>query len=512
MATNKKKEKSPRLILELVPASMWGKNVRAVISRENWDALRWGFYATTTKPEYLKIRFDDRILKSSVECRICGSESDNLELHEQWNYNDKHLVQRLIGFIPICSDCHLSMHHGRARQLGLDNKARQHLLRVNQWTERQARRHINDAFEKWMQRSKHQYTLDLDWLHQWIPESKLHLDWLGRPDRWVGDRLDAIAWAREILESDAIIVDTETTGLLDYSRAEVIELAVLTMRGKTVYRSRFRPRYRIPKRTTAIHGITDEDVRNAPTFKNEYENIFNSIHSRTVIAYKAEFDKGVISNTCGLYKLESPECRWECAMHAWRTFQESGKWLPLPGAKHNALEDCRSVLKLLRQMAMYKQPEKPAKKRIIKKKVRGKSTASSKNPRPSDVTDSYWLHAERNKGTYPVDSEHAGKWLIFVPPTLVDEIWVNIRRATEEGKLGSSAKVATARPNPNATNSKKVICVYTYDWTDKSDVKRIRKKLRQLGVTFKIPYKADQDTASGAYANRGKKHISKYYE
>ena len=103
--------------------------------------------------------------------------------------------------------------------------------------------------------------------------------------------------------------------------------------------------------------------------------------------------------------------------------------------------------------------------------------------------------------------------MIFVPLSLVDAVWEKIRRATEEGKLGDSSKVATARSNPSATNSNtKVICVYTYDWADENDVKRIREELRQLGVTSKIQYKADHETYSGIYANRGNKRISKYYE
>jgi len=57
-----------------------------------------------------------------------------------------------------------------------------------------------------------------------------------------------------------------------------------------------------------------------------------------------------------------------------------------------------------------------------------------------------------------------------------------------------------------------VICVYTYDWTDKEDVKRIRQELRDLGITRKIPYKADRETLSGKYAIRGDKRISKYFE
>ncbi len=83
---------------------------------------------------------------------------------------------------------------------------------------------------------------------------------------------------------------------------------------------------------------------------------------------------------------------------------------------------------------------------------------------------------------------------------------------TEEGRLGNLAKVATAKPNSNASDSKtKVICVYTYNWADTDDVIRVREDLRRLGITWKIPYKADEDTDSGRYANQGAKHISKYY-
>ena len=339
------------LCLELVPASMWGKNVRAVISRENWDALRWSFGATKTKPQFMKLDVPHPDWRAPIACKICGTEEDNLELHEQWQYDDEHFVQKLNGLIPICQNCHLAMHLGRASQLGLAIRAKEHLAKVNQWSLGQTESHVSDAFEKWKIRSQYQYKLDVTWLNSWVPESKIHLNWLDKSKRWAGNRLDAIAWAQELLESDTVIVDTETTGLLDYSRVEVIELAVITMRGKVVYHSRFRPRYKIPKRTTDIHGITNDDMKHEPTFKDEYSNIMKSLHSKIAIAYKSAFDSGVIERTCGLYNLEPPECRWECAMHTYRTFQESGRWLPLPNSKHNALDDCKAVLKLIRRMA-----------------------------------------------------------------------------------------------------------------------------------------------------------------
>ena len=98
----------------------------------------------------------------------------------------------------------------------------------------------------------------------------------------------------------------------------------------------------------------------------------------------------------------------------------------------------------------------------MKKKSRKRSIVPCENQKPSEVTDSYWLHAERKKGTYPEHLENGGKWLIFVPLSLLDAVWEKIRRATEEENLGGSAKAATARQNPNATNpDTKVICVYT---------------------------------------------------
>ena len=146
-------------------------------------------------------------------------------------------------------------------------------------------------------------------------------------------------------------------------------------------------------------------------------------------------------------------------------------------------------------------------------KTRRKASVDPYEHRPSQVTDKYWLHAERKKGDYPAATSNSGKWLIFVPISQIDEVWTKIKHATEDGRLGDSAKAATAKPNSNATDpATKVICVYTYDWTDKADVSRIRQDLRALGIVSKDPYKADHDTLTGRYARRGHKRISKYYE
>ena len=133
---------------------------------------------------------------------------------------------------------------------------------------------------------------------------------------------------------------------------------------------------------------------------------------------------------------------------------------------------------------------------------------------PSKTTSNYWIFAERKNGEYPEHSVRGGKWLIFVSNHNVDRIWAKIRTAVEEGKLGGSAKVATAKVNLDFPGSKtKVICVYTYDWQDEKDVKRVREELRKIGIARKIAYKADADTFEGKYRTAGTaEKISKYYE
>lgn len=132
---------------------------------------------------------------------------------------------------------------------------------------------------------------------------------------------------------------------------------------------------------------------------------------------------------------------------------------------------------------------------------------------PSKATNVYWLFAKRKAGGYPAHTMKGGKWLIFTDIKYLDSVWAKIKKATEEGKLGEESKVSTAKQNPKAGNkSKKVICVYTYDHTDKEDVMRIREVLRTLGIRHKIPYKTDFATDRNEYQITGHRGISVYYE
>lgn len=131
------------------------------------------------------------------------------------------------------------------------------------------------------------------------------------------------------------------------------------------------------------------------------------------------------------------------------------------------------------------------------------------NPNPSETYDACWIIAYNFATPYPVNTERSGKWLIFVDKEKVDEVWKTIRSATRDGILGRCSKVSTMFDN---FYKRSVICVYTYDLDDEEDCTRIRQALRSLGITQKIPYKLDCDTAAGKFSANGDRKISKRYE
>ncbi|HRD76564.1 MAG TPA: 3'-5' exonuclease, partial [Hyphomicrobiaceae bacterium] len=67
---------------------------------------------------------------------------------------------------------------------------------------------------------------------------------------------------------DVVVLDTETTGL-DAAAARIVQVGAVRMRaGAIVAGDTFdrlvNPGVPIPKATTAIHGLADEDVQDAP--------------------------------------------------------------------------------------------------------------------------------------------------------------------------------------------------------------------------------------------------------
>jgi hypothetical protein len=71
-----------------------------------------------------------------------------------------------------------------------------------------------------------------------------------------------------------------------------------------------------------------------------------------------------------------------------------------------------------------------------------------------------------------------GKWMLFPSPHDVDAVWSKIATGVLEGRLGCTAKVATYAPDEKPY---RLICVYTEDFSDVDDVKRVLLELKEMG-------------------------------
>jgi len=77
------------------------------------------------------------------------------------------------------------------------------------------------------------------------------------------------------LKRPIAFIDLETTGI-NVSTDRIVELSVLKIspNGKEEWMStRVNPEMAIPPKSTAIHGIKDEDVAKSPTFKEVARNL-----------------------------------------------------------------------------------------------------------------------------------------------------------------------------------------------------------------------------------------------
>ncbi len=92
------------------------------------------------------------------------------------------------------------------------------------------------------------------------------------------------------------VVDVETTGL-DPAQDGVVEVACLRVEAGVVTKrivSLVHPQRDIPGRASAVHGIFDEDVADAPVLADLRAALLEATADATVVAHNARFDLGFL--------------------------------------------------------------------------------------------------------------------------------------------------------------------------------------------------------------------------
>lgn len=207
------------------------------------------------------------------------------------------------------------------------------------------------------------------------------------------DLKNAVTRVQQYVSENPLFLDTETTGLGEGS--EICEIAILDLAGQPLINTLVKTNRPIPEEATAIHGITNEMISNAPTFGELYPRLDEILKGRCVLVYNARFDEEMLESTARLsaslgilheravyptwwhsyeYDQTKPgeyKSNWHCAMKLyaayfgeWNSRRGSYRWqtlsraaaqceIQLPQEIHRAHADAELTRRLVLHMATY---------------------------------------------------------------------------------------------------------------------------------------------------------------
>ncbi len=189
------------------------------------------------------------------------------------------------------------------------------------------------------------------------------------PDQIRLARDAAARWAYELLQTDFVIFDSETTGV--GFRDEFVQIGLIDGHGDALLETLVKPTRPIDPGAARVHGLSAVHLIGALGFQAVYPQITAALGGRRVVAYNVDFDRRILQQACALYNLPLVEAAaWECAMKqyaayfgAWNGAKRDFRWHKLEAAcagegvnmydlnAHSAVDDCRMTLRLIQKMA-----------------------------------------------------------------------------------------------------------------------------------------------------------------
>lgn len=158
---------------------------------------------------------------------------------------------------------------------------------------------------------------------------------------------------------DAIYFDTETTGI--DNNAEIIQFGIVNSRGEVLLDTLIQCEGEISAEAQAVHGITKEHLKTAPTWPDVHDAICEALANADIIkAYNIQFDLKMLRQTAKKHNLKTPSFKKQrCVMKDYaKRFTDSGRWVKLTEAckqqninisdikAHNAAGDCEMTRRL----------------------------------------------------------------------------------------------------------------------------------------------------------------------
>lgn len=180
-------------------------------------------------------------------------------------------------------------------------------------------------------------------------------------------RQQVIQKAREILNLQPVVLDTETTGLGSYD--EIIEIALVNHQGNVIYESLVRPTIEIPPDSTRINRISNEMVKSAPSWKEVWNQVQPLLSRKPVVIYNSEFDVRLMQQSHRIARIPwtnvfTPVCLmklYAAFLGEWNSYKNDFRFVTLEKAgalsgiqlpnSHRATDDTLLAYALLKHLA-----------------------------------------------------------------------------------------------------------------------------------------------------------------
>lgn len=159
---------------------------------------------------------------------------------------------------------------------------------------------------------------------------------------------------------DFCVLDVETTGLECWS-CRIVQIGIIKVINNEAVdhlNTYINPETHIPTSATDIHGITDNDVKDAPTYKQIADRVTDLLNNTTVVGHNVTFDLNFVQHIL----LECSNMQDDLRMEYVDTWEYANRLhLPVPdyklqtllkfygidpGEAHTAYDDARSTLEL----------------------------------------------------------------------------------------------------------------------------------------------------------------------
>ena len=110
--------------------------------------------------------------------------------------------------------------------------------------------------------------------------------------------------SKPVLSNRRVVLDTETTGMPVGDGHRIIEIGCVELDGRQLtgrhYHVYIQPDRTIDEGAIAVHGITDEYLKDKPRFKDIADEFFEFIQGAELVIHNAPFDIGFIENEFAL--------------------------------------------------------------------------------------------------------------------------------------------------------------------------------------------------------------------